>query len=315
MRFNIMLLAVVSELLVGVPIRAATPEGRSFPSPDAAAQALVSAAKSGDLTGLIEILGPGSKEILATSDPVADQQIRKKFVARAAVKMKLVADPNEPNAKNLVVGKDEWPLPIPIVQVGGKWYFDVDQGKQEILARRIGSNELDAIEVCRGYVEAQNAYAEVDRTGSGTPHYALKIVSAPGYHDGLYWASGSDDKEESPIGEIIAKAFAEGYTQKHDPYHGYYFQILTAQGPHASGGEMSYVLDGLMTKGFALIAWPSDYGSTGVMTFIVDKAGIVYQKDLGPKTPAIASAYPAYDPDETWTPVVTSAGLTRPKSK
>ena len=299
-------LAIASGLLVGVPVGAATPEGRGFPSADAAAKALISAARSDDVASLIDILGPASKEILTTSDPVADKKIRQKFTERAAVKMRLVADRREPKAKTLLVGKDDWPLPIPIVQVSGQWYFDVEQGKQEILARRIGSNELDAIEVCRGYVEAQNDYAEKDRTASGILHYAEKIISSPGKQDGLYWANTAGS-EESPIGDVIARAFAEGYTKKRDPYHGYYYKILTSQGRHASGGELSYLQNGLMTKGFALIAWPSDYRSTGIMTFIVDKSGIVYQKDLGPKTPALATAYTAYDPDDTWAPVSASA--------
>ena len=303
---NIAVFAVAVELLAGIPLDAATPEGRGFASADAAAKALVSAAKSGDVTELIAIMGPASKEILTTSDPVADQQMRRKFAARAAEKMKVVPDTKEKNAMILLVGKDDWPLPIPIVKVNGKWHFDVEQGKQEILARRIGSNELDAIEVCRGYVEAQNNYAEEDRTGSGVRHYAQKIISSPGKRDGLYWTS-TGEKDESPIGAIVARAFAEGYTKRHDPYHGYYFKILTAQGPHASGGAMSYLHNDQMTSGFALIAWPSDYRSTGVMTFLVDETGIVYQKDLGPRTSEITSAYTAYDPDETWTPVSTQA--------
>jgi len=307
MRYFIMIaLTIAGTLLTGIPIHAATPEGRGFSSADAAAKALVSAAKSDDVTALIDILGPASKDILTTSDPVADQKIRKMFVARAAAKMKLVADRGQANAKTLLVGKDEWPLPIPIVHVNGQWYFDIEQGKQEILMRRIGGNELDAIDVCRGYVEAQNNYAEEDRTGSGILHYAQKIISAPGKHDGLYWPSNGPN-DESPIGAIVARAFAEGYTKKHEPYHGYYFKVLTGQGSLASGGEMSYLQNGLMTKGFALIAWPSDYKSTGIMTFIVDKAGIVYQKDLGTKTPEIAAAYKAYAPDQTWSPVETSA--------
>jgi hypothetical protein len=303
---NITLFAVAVELLAGISLHAATPEGRGFASPNAAAKALVSAAKNDDVADLIAILGPASKEILTTSDPVADQEMRRKFVAGATAKIKLVPDPKEANTETLLVGKDEWPLPIPIVKVNGQWRFDVEQGKQEILARRIGSNELDAIEVCRGYVEAQNDYAEKDRTGSGLPHYAQKIISSPGKHDGLYWTStGADD--ESPIGEIVARAFAEGYTKRHDPYHGYYFRILTAQGPHVPGGAMNYLHNGLMTSGFALIAWPSDYRSTGVMTFLVDKTGIVYQKDLGPTTSEVAGAYTAYDPDQTWTPVSIQA--------
>jgi Protein of unknown function (DUF2950) len=303
---NIVALSFATQLLICIPIDAATLEGRGFPSADAAAKALVSAAKSDNVTVLTEILGPSSKEILTTSDPVADRQTRQTFAKRAAAKTKLILDPREPNGRILLVGKDEWPLPIPIVQINGEWYFDVEQGKQEILMRRIGGNELDAIEVCRGYVEAQNNYAEEDRTGSGVLHYAQKIISSPGKHDGLYW-SGGGANEESPIGDFVARAFAEGYTKGRDPYHGYYFKILTRQGRQASGGEMSYLHNGMMTKGFALIAWPSNYGSTGIMTFIVDKAGIVYQKDLGPTTPEIAGAYTAYNPNMTWTPVSTSA--------
>ena len=305
MRHLIMISLVVTGL-IGVPGVAATPEGRGFPSADAAAKALVSAAKSDDVTALTKILGASSKELLTTSDPVADRQIRRKFAARAAAKIRLDADPRQPNTKTLLVGTDDWPLPIPIVQVNGEWYFDLEQGKQEIRIQRIGSNELDAIEVCRGYVEAQNEYAEKDRTGSGVLHYAQKIFSSPGKHDGLYWPSGSGS-DESPIGDVVAKAFAEGYTKRQDPYHGYYFRILTGQKSNTSGGETSYLQNGVMTKGFALIAWPSGYGSTGVMTFIVDRAGIVYQKDLGPRTPEIAGAYTAYAPDETWTPVSISA--------
>jgi Protein of unknown function (DUF2950) len=314
MRYLNITVFVVVELLAGISLHAATSEGRGFASANAAAKALVSAAKNDDVTELIAILGPASKEILTTNDPVADQQMRRKFAARATAKMKLVPDPKEANAQTLLVGKDGWPLPIPIVKVNGKWHFDVEQGKEEILARRIGSNELDAIEVCRGYVEAQNDYAEEDRTGSGVLHYAQKIISSPGEHDGLYWIS-TGGEDESPIGAIVARAFAEGYTKKRDPYHGYYFKILTAQGPHASEGAMSYLHNGLMTSGFALVAWPSDYRSTGVMTFLVDKTGIVYQKDLGPRTSQIASAYTAYDPDETWTPVSIQAKQSKLSSK
>jgi hypothetical protein len=194
--------------------------------------------------------------------------------------MSLVPNHGSQKAKTILAGKDQWPLPIPIVEVNGQWYFDTAQGKEEILTRRIGSNEIDAIEVCRGFVEAQSDYAAQNRTANNLPVYAQKIISTPGEHDGLYW-KGNGESDESPIGEIVARAIAEGYTNKRDPYHGYYFRVLTAQGDKASGGAMSYLDNGLMTKGFALIAWPSNYGSTGIMTFIVDKTGIVYQKDLG----------------------------------
>ena len=304
-RFTVFVLAAAGMFLLQVPGKAATPDGKGFPSADAAAQALVTAAKNDDVAGLIEILGPSAKSIVTTRDPVADRNVRRAFAARAAQKMSLVPSHGRQNAKTLLAGKDEWPLPIPIVEVNGQWYFDTAQGKEEILTRRIGSNELDAIEVCRGFVEAQSDYAAQNRTANNLPVYAQKIISSPGEHDGLYWP-GNGENDESPIGEIVAKAIAQGYTNKHDPYHGYYFRVLTAQGPHASGGAMSYLDNGLMTKGFALIAWPSNYGSTGIMTFVVDRTGIVYQKDLGRKTAEIAGGYSAYDPDKTWTPVSDS---------
>jgi hypothetical protein len=304
-RFSVFVLAAAGIFLLQVPSEGATPDGKAFPSANAAAQALVAAAKNDDAAGLIEILGPSAKSIVTTRDPVADRNSRRAFAARAAQKMSLVPSDGSQNAKTLLTGKDEWPLPIPIVEVNGQWYFDTAQGKQEILTRRIGSNELDAIEVCRGFVEAQSDYAAQNRTANNLPVYAQKIISSPGEHDGLYWSS-HDENDESPIGEIVARAIAQGYTNKHDPYHGYYFKVLTAQGPHASGGEMSYLDNGLMTKGFALLAWPSNYGSTGIMTFIVDRTGIVYQKDLGRKTAEIAGGYSAYDPDKTWIPVSDS---------
>jgi hypothetical protein len=287
-------------ILLQIPGVGANPDGKAFPSADAAAQALVAAAKNDDAARLIEILGPSGKSIVSTGDTVADRNARRAFAARAALKMKLVPSHGSKTAKTLLAGKDDWPLPIPIVEMNGQWYFDTAQGKQEILTRRIGSNELDAIEVCRGFVEAQADYAAQNRTANNLPVYAQKIISSPGEHDGLYWPGEND---ESPIGEIVAKAIAQGYTNKHDPYHGYYFRVLTAQGPNASGGAMSYLDNGLMTKGFALVAWPSNYGLTGIMTFVVDRTGIVYQKDLGRKTPEIAAGYSAYDPDKTWTPV------------
>jgi hypothetical protein len=289
-------------LLLQIPGKGATPDGKAFPSADAAAQALVTAARNNDRAALLEILGPSAKTIVTTGDPVADHNALKAFAVRAAQKMTLVSSHGNKNVKTLLAGKDDWPMPIPIVEANGQWYFDTAQGKDEILTRRIGANELDAIHLCRGFVEAQNDYAAKNRSPNNLPVYARKIISSPGEHDGLYWA-GTSESDESPIGEIVAKAIAEGYTNKRDPYRGYYFRILTAQGPHAPGGETSYIDNGLMTKGFALIAWPSNYGSTGIMTFIVDRTGIVYQKDLGRKTSEIAGAYSAYDPGETWKPV------------
>jgi hypothetical protein len=299
---RVLVLAAASAAMLLVPGVAATPDGKGFPSAGAAAQALVTAAKNDDVTALVEILGPSAKSIITTGDPVADRKSRHTFAARAAQKMSLVPYHGSQAAKTILAGKDGWPLPIPIVEKNGQWYFDTAEGKQEILSRRIGGNELDAIEVSRGFVESQHEYAARNRTADNAPVYAQKIISSPGEHDGLYWpADGESD--ESPIGEIVARAIAEGYTNKQDPYHGYYFRVLKSQGPHASGGAMSYLENGLMTRGFALIAWPSNYASTGIMTFIVDKTGIVYQKDLGRRTAEIAGAYASYDPDQTWTPV------------
>jgi hypothetical protein len=295
------LFAAVASLL-HIPCQAANPDGKGFPSADAAAKALVEAAEAGDVKSLIEILGPSAKGIVSTGDAVADRKVRHAFTARAAQKVALAPYHGRQNAKTLLVGKDDWPLPIPIVERNGQWYFDTAAGRQEILTRRIGGNELDAIEVCRGFVEAENQYAEQNRTANNVPIYAQKIISSPGERDGLYWPAGAEGGP-SPLGDLVAKALAEGYTNKKDPYRGYYFKVLTAQGPNVAGGKISYVQDGQMTKGFAMIAWPSNYGNTGIMTFVVDKSGIVYQKNLGARTGEIAGAYEAYDPDSTWTPV------------
>jgi hypothetical protein len=278
------------------------PDGKSFSTPEAAAQALVAAAKTGNSSEIMTVLGPSAKAIVSTEDPVADRKARREFVARASEKLKVVPSRERPAERTLLIGQDDWPLPIPLVEVSGQWYFDTARGKHEILARRIGSNELDAIELGRGYVEAQHEYAEGHRTPGGTPYYAQKIISTPGEQDGLYWPTDPGENE-SPIGSFVARAIAEGYTKKHEPFHGYYFRVLTAQGPHAAGGKTDYIDGGKMTKGFALIAWPASYGSTGIMTFLVNKSGIVYQKNLGPKTGEIASEITAYDPDASWRPV------------
>jgi hypothetical protein len=301
-KFTSFLLSATGTLLLAASNPAVVPSGKAFPTPDAAAQALVNAAKANDVNAIIEILGPSSKDIVSTRDSVADQNIRKQFAARAAQKMRLVPSRGRQNGKELLVGYDGWPLPIPIVQIGGNWYFDMAAGRQEILNRRIGSNELDAIEICRGYVEAQQDYALAHHTDGGASYYAEKVISSPGQRDGLYWV-GEPGADQSPIGKIIARAFAEGYHSRSDPYHGYYFRVLTAQGANVAGGEMSYLENGVMTKGFALIAWPANYGSTGIMTFVVNRNGIVHQKDLGRNTGQIASGYTAYDPDDSWTPV------------
>lgn len=269
--------------------------GEAFHSPNEAAKAIVRAAKNDDVAALVKILGPSSEELVVTSDTVADRNARQTFARKAATRLDIVPDHSEPSRKYIEVGNDGWPLPIPLIEKENKWYFDVELGRNAIRIRRIGDNELTAINVLRGYVEAQYAYA------SRMHQYAQKFFSTPGQRDGLYWES-SDPNDECPVAQMVARAISEGYEEKTEPFHGYRFRILTGQGSHARHGAMSYVDNGKMTKGFALIAWPAHYGSSGVMTFIVDRTGIVYQKDLGEDTQAAASNVTAYDPDETWLP-------------
>jgi hypothetical protein len=297
--------ATVIALFVSAYPAVAKTYGQGFASPQEAARALVKAAKSGNTNAALHILGPSAKEVLSTNDPVADQRARTAFVQKAEERMVIIPDPDRAGQKMMQIGNAKWPFPIPIVRVGGRWRFDVEQGKQEILVRRIGRNELTAIDVSRGYVEAQNEYFEKDRDGNGQA-YAQKFISSAGQKDGLYWKS-TDPDDASPIAEFVGKAMEEGYVKRGEPYHGYFFKILKAQGPKAPGGEMSYIDDdGNMTRGFALIAWPAGYKSTGVMTFLVGKAGIVYQKNLGARTAEMAGAMDTFNPDQSWTPVAGS---------
>jgi len=305
----IYLLLALSALTTPTQSAPAVSRGKAFPTAAAAAQALVDAAKADNTSELIAILGPSAKDIVSTRDPVEDRNMRRIFVNRVTQKMKVVPVRDRPHEMTMVAGNDDWPLPIPIVEVNGQWYFDMARGRKQILMRRVGSNELDAIEVSRGYVEAQNQYAEQHHTPQGVAYYAQKIISSPGERDGLYWQG--DDQEQSPIGAVIARAISEGYTKKGEPYHGYFFRVLTGEGPHASGRAINYINDGAMTRGFALIAWPAQYGATGIMTFIVNKSGIVYQKDLGPQTSERVSALTTYDPDTTWKPVSTGVAALR----
>ncbi len=287
-----------------------TPGGQGFLSPRAAAKALVSAVRNSNTEGILKILGSSASGVLITNDPVADENSRKDFVKRANEKIRVVSDPGHPSRRIVEVGVGHWPLPIPLVKTGGKWYFDVSEGTHQILLRRIGDNELTAMNVCQGFVEAEFTYAETNAAGTGHPQYAQKFISSAGAHDGLYWKSEKPN-DESPIGDLVAHALAEGYTDKSKPYHGYYFKVLKGQGPHAPGGAMSYLDNQAMTKGFAVVAWPSEYKVTGVMTFQVDRTGILFQKDLGTKTADIAGAIADYDPDQTWVPVATSGGSSR----
>jgi Protein of unknown function (DUF2950) len=291
--------------LIFVGVSRADADGEKFNSANQAAQALVRAAESGDSNAIIRVLGPSAKDIIITSDPVADTKAREGFIRRAKEKVLVAANPKDPTQRILKLGNDGWPLPVPIVEDGGKWRFDADAGKQEILLRRIGDNELTALDVSRGYVEAQDNYFEDNPTHAKVRQYAQRFISTAGTKDGLYWPATAEG-DDSPIGELIAKAIAEGYANKNEPYHGYYFKILKSQGTSAPGGPLNYMDGTAMTRGFALIAWPAEYANTGVMTFLVNKTGIVYQKDLGDDTVKIASATMVYDPDPSWTPVAGS---------
>jgi hypothetical protein len=289
---------------VGAPIaalaqtKAAAPAQKAFATPQAAADALIQAARDFDLPALQQILGPGSKDLLTTKDPVQDKERALAFVAKATEKNAV----QMASAKRaiLVVGADDWPLPIPIVKRGRTWRFDSREGREVILLRRIGANELDAITICRGFVEAQHDYAAEPRDGSGINQYAQRILSTPGKQDGLYWVN-ADGTPGGPISDAIAKAIQEGYsTEKPSGYHGYFFKVLKGQGPAAPNGQIDFVIQGVMIGGFALVAAPMEYRVTGVKTFIVSQDGIVYQKDLGPNTVNIVKAMERYNPDKTW---------------
>jgi len=289
--------------LYGFPsANAATAKQTTYSSAEQAVDALVAAARSGNKADLLKILGPESKKIISSGDPVADAQTRDKFVAELQEAEKIVKQGDD--RATLVIGNDEWPFPIPLVKRGDSWHFDTKAGEEEILDRRIGANELHAIEVCLAYVDAQIEYATKDRNNDGFIEYAQQILSSPGKHDGLYWPAQSGE-EESPMGPLMVSARAEGYGAaktrgSHTPYHGYYYRILKAQGKNAPGGAVDYVVNGHMIGGFALVAFPAQYGASGIMTFIVNHDGVVYQKDLGPNTARIAGQMARFDPDGTW---------------
>ncbi len=270
---------------------------QSFQSPEDAATALAAAAKSGETRDFVKLLGRDAADIVESGDMVADTDTRQRFVAAYDAKHSISMEGNKKAI--LMPGKDDFPFPIPLYHTKTGWEFDTAAGRIEILYRRIGRNELDAIQTSLAYVDAQNEYADKDR-GAGPGVYAQRTVSSPGKKDGLYWPS---DGDQSPLGELAAQASAEGYkvgSGEPQPYHGYYFRILTKQGPYAPGGELDYVVNGKMIGGFALIAYPAEYGNSGVMTFEVNHAGTVYQKDLGELTEAIAKRMKSFDPDQTW---------------
>jgi hypothetical protein len=289
-------------LLVGTMSAASAQQ--SFKSADEAMNALASAAKSGDQKAVLTILGKDAEDLVSSGDPVDDQATRQRFLAAYDEKHALEMDGDAKAV--MIVGKDDFPFPIPILRKGDSWRFDTAAGREEILDRRIGRNELDAIQAALAYVDAQNDYADKDR-GAGVGVYAQRIVSQPGKKDGLYWPTAQGE-EESPLGELVADASAQGYKVGggRAPYHGYYYKILTKQGAKAPGGELDYVVRGKMIGGFALVAYPAEYRNSGVMTFLVNHNGTVYQKDLGPNTEKIAERMTAYDPDPSWQKADTS---------
>jgi hypothetical protein len=276
-----------------------------FSSPQAAVDALKAAVEASDTNALHAIFGPAGHALVSV-DVVEAAEEHEFFMSRVKEKINLVAASD--SKQELQLGADGWPFPIPLVKQDGKWRFDVETGREEILNRRVGANELGAIQVCQAYVQAQRDYASEDRNADEVLEYAQHLRSTPGAHDGLYWTTRTGD-ELSPLGPLVAQARGEGYrrktkilTDEPSPYHGYFFKILTRQGKRAPGGKYNYIINGHMIAGCALVAWPAEWGNTGVMTFIVNQRGSVYQRNLGPKTASIAAAMTTYDPDPTWTP-------------
>jgi len=289
-------------LIVMAPmVLAATAGQKSFASPEAGIVALVEAVKSDDQTLLLTVLGPHGGKLISSGDAVADQHSREAFLKAYGDANKLVLEGNV--QATLVIGKDEWPMPIPLVKAKDGWRFDTQQGEKEILARRIGRNELAAINVCLAIADAEHEYAVRDLDGDGVLEYAPKFVSMPGKRDGLYWQTQADEPL-SPLGPLLAAATSEGYTRSASralaPYHGYFYRILTRQGKDAPGGAYDYVVNGKMIGGFAVIAYPARYGASGIMSFLVNHDAVVYEKDLGKNTAAIAAQMTTFDPDASW---------------
>jgi hypothetical protein len=280
------------------------PAQKTFPSPEAAADALIAAASTFDVEALKSILGPDGIDLVITQDPVMDKKNAADFAAQAKIHHRVQRDPKNSGKAIVIIGAEDWPGPIPIVLSGNAWRFDTKAGRQEILFRRIGRDELDAIDVCEGYVEAQHEYASTKHDNLPIAQYAQRIVSTPGKQDGLAWKN-ADGTWGGPCGENIAGALEEGYSDKAKPFHGYYYKVLLGQGPAAKFGELDYIVKGVMIGGFALAAAPSDYRVTGVKTFIVNQDGVVYEKDLGPGTLDAFKAMTKFNPDKTWTPVAS----------
>ena len=275
---------------------------QTFGTPQEAAQAIIDSAEHNDTAAMLKIFGPGGKDIVESGDPTEDKAGRAEFARAAHEKLKIDEDPSNPDRATLSIGAQDWPFPVPLVRKDGKWHFDSAAGKMAILAHRIGENEVNAVEVCRGYVEAQMEYAAREHDKGGVLEYAQKIVSSPGKEDGLYWEGASEALVPKAFANAAAANIAEG-AKKTDRYHGYYFHILKAQGADAQGGALDYVVKGKMIGGFALVAYPAEYAVSGVKTFIVDHHGTVYEKDLGPTTATLARQMTRFNPDKSWKPV------------
>ena len=284
-------------LAAAVALMAArTRDGTTFSTPEEARDALIQAAAKG-LDEVRALFGSGSAEILRTGDEIEDKNVLASFNTLAAEKTFLAVGEMNPNRVTLLVGTVEWPFSVPLTKDGDRWFWDIEEGRAEVRRRIIGANELDAMDICRGYVEAQKIYAETDWDGNGMLEYASRIVSTEGKRDGLYWPG-----EDSPVAAPFAKAVAEGYkpgaTPK--PYHGYFYKVLVGQGADARDGAQDYIVRKAMIGGFGLVAWPAEYGVSGIMTFIVNQDGVVYEKDLGPGSGKLAKAMTRFNPDKTW---------------
>jgi hypothetical protein len=275
---------------------------KTFDTPEQAAEALIEAADKFDVGTLEEIFGPDGDDIVLSGEYPQDRQRATDFAAQAREKKSVSVDPKTGNRAFLLVGNEDWPFPVPIVKAEGKWHFDAKAGRQELLYRRIGSNELDAIDICQGYVDAQYEYAYQKRAGYDVNQYAQRIISTPGKQDGLAWQN-ADGSWGGPIGEEIARAIEQGYSAKSQPYHGYFYKVLKGQGPAAPLGQMDYIVEGVMIGGFALVATPAEYGETGVKSFVVSQDGVVYQKDLGPASLSEFVKMELFNPDKSWSPV------------
>ena len=297
--FALTIISAFAEKSETSPSAATTAQQKQFATAKEAADSLIAAAESFDVAALKEILGPEGDDLIASSDPVMDKNRAMAFAAKAKEKNAIEKDKGNPNRAILSIGNDDFPVPIPIDKQHGKWVFNTKVGHEEVINRRVGENELDAIAICRGFVDAQHEYAMDKHDGSKVNQYAQRIISSEGKQDGLAWKK-ADGTWDGPVGEAVARAIEQGYSKQGQPYHGYFFKVLKGQGPDAPMGEMDFVIKGAMIGGFALAAAPADYRVTGVKTFIVGPDGIVYEKDMGKDTLTAFQAMDKFNPDKSW---------------